>query len=182
MKVHFNYPDEFIQELSRDGPPSGIVRLTRSYRPTAIAFLKTLVVLAAYANARGEIVELEHFCGEVCRDGDESVRRRDRPRGAGDRTGRSGRAGSRARGPPGPAGGRPDMIDLTVIVRCTRCGRGLPPDRLIWTETTAGDGVLVKMTVGILRGWRRIDDSDYCPDCLRAEPESSTPPALRLEE
>lgn len=65
MKIHFSQIEEFKAELAKDGPPSKIVRLTRSYRPTSMQPIRTVHVVCGYINPRGELVELRQYLGDV---------------------------------------------------------------------------------------------------------------------
>lgn len=67
MKVRFYFPEEFLRELSADGPPSKIVRLTAAYLPTTYELVRTVKVVAGYVNVRGELVELSYAVGEQMR-------------------------------------------------------------------------------------------------------------------
>lgn len=65
MRIRFSAVGEFKRELARDGPPTRIVRLTRSYRPTSMPPIRTVELVAAYVNGRGELVELRQYLGDV---------------------------------------------------------------------------------------------------------------------
>ena len=64
MKVKFNDHKEFLDEFKRDGPPTKILRLTRSYRRNGTLPIQTVSVLATFVNKHGECVELTRLAGE----------------------------------------------------------------------------------------------------------------------
>lgn len=64
MKVKFSSHEEFLEEFKRDGPPSKILRLTRSYRRNPQLPIASVSVVATFVNQRGECVELTRQVGE----------------------------------------------------------------------------------------------------------------------
>lgn len=69
MKVHFNEPKEFCEELVKDHLQieRGIVRCTVRYETAKISpNIHHVIALATYSVA-GQVVELEQYCGDVWR-------------------------------------------------------------------------------------------------------------------
>ena len=69
MHVKFNQVDEFCEELERDagspqGVDRGIVRVTNLWTASkTVPSIKFAKVIATYSH-RGQIVRLEHMCGD----------------------------------------------------------------------------------------------------------------------
>lgn len=64
MLVRFSEVSEYLGELRLDPPPSGVVRLTHSWRNTNLQPVKLHYVNSGYVNSHGELVELAAFAGE----------------------------------------------------------------------------------------------------------------------
>ncbi len=64
MKVKFTDPQEFIDELHLDGPPSKVLRLTKQYKPHPQGLFQHVSVIATFVNERGEVVELNRYVGD----------------------------------------------------------------------------------------------------------------------
>jgi len=77
--VKFNQPEEFIEELGKDAHATSIVgdravmtikdrivRVTSQSKSSSLSpNIRYIIILATYERASGQIVRLEHFCGET---------------------------------------------------------------------------------------------------------------------
>ncbi len=73
--IRFNYPDEYIEELKKESLEKPIVRLTNLQRPIEkVAPLRSLSVVSTAKAATGDIIRLEHYCGQLWGLGKEDKR------------------------------------------------------------------------------------------------------------
>jgi len=64
--IKFHYPDEFIDELKKEPLAKPVVRLTNLRRTSEkFAPLASLIVVATAKAADGDIIRLEHYCGQL---------------------------------------------------------------------------------------------------------------------
>ena len=83
--IKFNYPDEFIEELTKAKLAEPIVRLTNLQRMSEkIAPLRSLAVVSTTKAASGDIIRLEHYCGDLWGHEREDQKTWDRAKAAGD--------------------------------------------------------------------------------------------------
>ena len=64
--VKFNFQDEYIDELKKAKLDQPVVRLTNLQRHSEkIAPLRSLFVISTAKAANGDIIKLEHYCGQL---------------------------------------------------------------------------------------------------------------------
>src|SRR5262252_8263153 len=63
IAVRFNDPGEFADELRAGVPEMRILRLTKQFQMTQFAF-RHLYAIATFLR-KGEIIRLEHYCGQI---------------------------------------------------------------------------------------------------------------------
>lgn len=64
--ITFNYPSEFIDELRKEPLAKPVVRCTNNYRMSEkVAPLRYLTVVATAKTADGDIIRLDHPCGQL---------------------------------------------------------------------------------------------------------------------
>jgi hypothetical protein len=70
IKIKFNSPEEFMEELEKNNPEDGIVRLTFMAKGSGISpNIKTQYIVGTAVTNRGYIARLDVFCGETWPDG-----------------------------------------------------------------------------------------------------------------
>lgn len=65
MKVIFNSPEEFMEELEKTIPEKGIVRLTFVFKPSSISPSIESEYVVGTAIAGGYLVRLDVYCGDT---------------------------------------------------------------------------------------------------------------------
>ncbi len=74
--IKFNNVQEFCDELGKQKPDRGIVRLTTQYTPSTISPDTQHVSVVATFSVEGEITRLEYYCGDfwgLKKESDEAV-------------------------------------------------------------------------------------------------------------
>ena len=67
MLIKFNAADEFVEELKKEPLAKPVVRLTYLRKANdKIAPLTSLFIVATAKTADGDLIKLEHYCGEQC--------------------------------------------------------------------------------------------------------------------
>jgi len=72
MLISFTYPDEFIEELTKEPLAKPVVRLTYLRKANEkIAPLTSLFIVGTAKTADGDLIKLQHYCGALWGHGQE---------------------------------------------------------------------------------------------------------------